>query len=117
MVAAADRQEHLIQQSESLLKEMQIALVEAAGATVRQQEQLVKQSDVLLQVVGATGQIKKLEDSLNENLAALHKVHNFDEMALMLSAAIQLLSARLGPGAFSVRSREVAGEDGASQAA
>ena len=69
MVVAADRQEHLIRQSENLLKEMQVALVEAAGATVRQQEQLIRQGDVLLKVVDATGQIKKLEESLNQNLA------------------------------------------------
>jgi len=96
MVVAADRQEHLIQQSENLLKEMQIALVEAAEATVRQQEQLVKQGDVLLQVVGATGQVKQLEDALNENLNALVSTQHFDEMALNLTAAIQLLCARMG---------------------
>jgi biopolymer transport protein ExbB/TolQ len=96
MVVAADRQESLIKQSENLLKEMQIALVEAAEATVRQQEQLVKQGDVMLQVVGATGQVKQLEDALNENLSALANTQHFDEMALNLTAAIQLLCARMG---------------------
>jgi hypothetical protein len=95
MASAADRQEHLIRQSENLLKEMQVALVEAAGATVRQQEQLVRQGDVLLKVVDATGQIRKLEESLNQNLATVQQAHNFEEMAQSLSAAIQLLSARL----------------------
>ena len=116
MVNAAERQEKLIQQSENLLKEMQIALVEAAGATVRQQEQLIRQSDVLLKVVDATGQIKSLEESLADNLAAVQKTHNFEEMALNLSAAIQLLGARLGhyPAA---RLREVAGGDAAKEAA
>ncbi len=117
MVVAADRQERLIRQSESLLKEMQVALVEAAGATVRQQEQLVRQGDVLLKVVDATGQIKTLEDSLNQNLAAVQQAHNFEEMALNLSAAIQLLGARLGHHQFSGRSGEVADGDAASQAA
>jgi biopolymer transport protein ExbB/TolQ len=96
MVLAADRQENLIKQSENLLKEMQIALVEAAEATVRQQEQLVKQGDVMLQVVGAAGQVKQLEEALNENLTALVNTQHFDEMALNLTAAIQLLCARLG---------------------
>jgi biopolymer transport protein ExbB/TolQ len=96
MVVSADRQENLIRQSENLLKEMQIALVEAAAATVRQQEQLVKQGDILLQVVDRTGQIKKLETSLNENLVTLQQGYHFEEMALNLSAAIQLLCARLG---------------------
>jgi biopolymer transport protein ExbB/TolQ len=96
MVVSSDRQENLIRQSENLLKEMQISLVEAAAATVRQQEQLVKQSDILLQVVDRTGQIKKLETSLNENLSTLRQGYQFEEMALNLSAAIQLLCARLG---------------------
>jgi biopolymer transport protein ExbB/TolQ len=96
MVVAADRQEHLIRESENLLKEMQIALVEAAEATLRQQEQLVRQGDVMLQVVGATGQVKQLEDALNENLHALVNTQHFDEMALNLTAAIQLLCARMG---------------------
>jgi biopolymer transport protein ExbB/TolQ len=115
MAGAAERQERLITQSEHLLKEMQIALVEAAGATVEQQEQLIRQSEVLLKVVDATGQIRKLEESLTQNLGAVQKVHNFEEMALDLSTAIQLLSANLEP--LSVRSREVSDGDASSQAA
>jgi biopolymer transport protein ExbB/TolQ len=96
MVEAAERQEQLVRQSENLLKEMQVSLVEAAGATVRQQEQLVRQGDVLLKVVDATGQIRKLEEALSENLAAVRQAHSFEDMAVNLAAAIQLLSARLG---------------------
>ena len=116
MVNSAERQEKLITQSEHMLKEMQIALVEAAGATVEQQEQLVRQGDILLKVVDATGQIRRLEESLTQNLSAVQQVHSFEDMAINLSAAIQLLSTRLGHP-FSVRSREVAGGDVASQAA
>jgi light-regulated signal transduction histidine kinase (bacteriophytochrome) len=115
MASAAQRQEQLIHQSENLLKEMQIALVEAAGATVRQQEQLVRQGDVLLKVVDATGQIKTLEETLASNLTAVQRTHNFEEMAINLSAAIQLLSARLGH--HMPRLREVAGGDVAKEAA
>jgi hypothetical protein len=96
MVVSADRQERLIRESENLLKEMQIALVEAAEATVRQQEQLIRQGDVMLKVVGATGQVKQLEEALNDNLAALTKKQQLDEMAINLTAAIQLLCARMG---------------------
>jgi hypothetical protein len=116
MANSAERQERLITQSEHLLKEIQIALVEAAGATVEQQEQLIRQSEVLLKVVDATGQIRKLEESLNDNLVAVQNTHNFEEMAINLSAAIQLLSARLGHP-LSVRPREVTGGDATSQAA
>jgi biopolymer transport protein ExbB/TolQ len=117
MSSAAERQEKLIRQSEDLLKEMQIALVEAAGATVRQQEQLVRQGDVLLKVVDATGQIATLEETLASNLVAVQKAHNFEEMAINLSAAIQLLSARLGQLPPGARPREVAGGDATRQAA
>lgn len=117
MAGAAQRQENLIRQSENLLKEMQIALVEAASATVHQQEQLVRQGDVLLKVVDATGQIKTLEETLVQNLTAVNASHNFEEMAINLSAAIQLLSARLGHFPSSARLRELAGGDAAKEAA
>lgn len=117
MVISADRQEQLIQQSETLLKKLQVALVEAAGATVRQQEQLVRQGDVLLRVVDATGQIKKLEDSLNQNLATLDKTQNFQESALSLSAAIQLLCARLGQAKPGTPAVDISGDHPASHAA
>ncbi len=96
MVVAADRQEKLVQQSEKLLSDMQAALVDAASATVEQQQQLVRQGDILLKVVDATGQVKQLEESLNQNLSTLGRTHNFEETLLSLSAAIQLLSARMG---------------------
>lgn len=96
MVLAADRQEKLVRQSERLLSDMQQALVSAAGATVEQQEQLVRQGDILLKVVDATGQVKALEEALNSNLSTLGRTHNFEETLLSLSAAIQLLSARMG---------------------
>jgi biopolymer transport protein ExbB/TolQ len=117
MVVAAERQEHLVRQSEQLLKEMQIALVEAAGTSLKQQEELVRQGDVLLKVVNATGQIKKLEGALNHNLAAVQRVYNFEEMALNLSAAIQLLSARLGRFGLRTEPMEVAGDEVARGAA
>jgi biopolymer transport protein ExbB/TolQ/ElaB/YqjD/DUF883 family membrane-anchored ribosome-binding protein len=117
MASAADRQEKLIRQSEDLLQEMQIALVEATGAMVGHQEQLVRQGEVLLKVVDATGQIKALEESLAQNLSTIQKTHNFEEMAINLSAAIQLLSARLGHYPPATRLREVAGGDTAKEAA
>ena len=96
MLVATTRQEKLIRQSEDLLKEMQVALVEAAGTTVAQQEQLIKKGDILLKVVEATGQVKRLEESLNANLNALAGSHNFEATVTGLSAALQLLGTRLG---------------------
>jgi hypothetical protein len=96
MVVSADRQEQLIKQSESLLRDVQASLGQAADATLRQQEQLVKQGDVLLKVVDSTGQVRKLEQALNENLSALSRSQHFEELALNLTAAVQMLCARAG---------------------
>jgi biopolymer transport protein ExbB/TolQ len=96
MVVAADRQEKLVRQSESMLREMQQALVASAGATIQQQGELVKQGEVLLKVVESAGQVAKLEETLNRNLSSLGRAHNFEETLMNLSAAIQLLSARVG---------------------
>lgn len=96
MVVSADRQEKLIRQSEKVLREMQQALVGAAGATIDHQNQLVQQGEVLLKVVESTNQVQRLEESLNRNLATLGRGHNFEETLMSLSAAIQLLSARVG---------------------
>ena len=96
MALSADRQETLIERSEQLLKEMQAALANSAGATVEQQAQLVKQGEVLLKVVDATGQVRRLEESLNNNLATLSRTQSLEETLLSLSAAIQLLSAKAG---------------------
>jgi biopolymer transport protein ExbB/TolQ len=76
--------------------EVQLALVETAAGAIEQQEQLVKQGEVLLRVVDATGQIKQLESTLNENLAALAGSQNFEQTVTSLAAAVQLLSSRLG---------------------
>jgi hypothetical protein len=71
-------------------------LVESTQAAQSQQVELVKQSQVLLQVVEATGQVTKLEDTLNNNLAALAGAQHFQETLLNLTAAVHLLNARLG---------------------
>jgi len=117
MLISSTRQEKLIQQSESLLKEMQVALVESAGSTVAQQEQLIKQGEILLRVVEATGQIKHLEESLNKNLNALAGSHDFQQTAAGLSAAVQLLGARLGTSLGVVATVELEEDHNQNQAA
>jgi hypothetical protein len=47
-------------------------------------------------VVDATGQVTRLEDTLNRNLAALGGSQNFEETVQSLAAVIHLLNARLG---------------------
>ena len=75
---------------------LQDALTDTAVAMRDQQSELTRQGEVLLRVVDATGQVTRLEDALNRNLAALSGAANFEETLVSLAAAIQLLSARLG---------------------
>jgi hypothetical protein len=96
VLLASGRQEKLIKQSEDMLREMQAALTESAGMAVAQQQQLTRQGEVLLKVVEATGHVRRLEDALNSNLAALAGSHRFEETVVGLSAALQLMSANLG---------------------
>jgi hypothetical protein len=71
------------------------ALLQTADAAARQQAELAKQAEILLKVVEATGQVARLEDTLNRNLSALGGARNFEETLATLSAAVQLLSVRL----------------------
>jgi biopolymer transport protein ExbB/TolQ len=65
--------------------------------TLQQQHvEIVRQTEILLQVVEATGQVTKLEDTLNRNLASLAGAEHFHDTILNLAAAINLLNARLG---------------------
>lgn len=73
------------------------------NATVRDQleilasleEQLVRQTEVFRGIVEATGQVAKLEDRLNQNLAALSGSRNFEETVNSLAAVIHLLNTKL----------------------
>jgi hypothetical protein len=75
---------------------VQKALLQNAEAVTLQQRELVKQGEVLTQVVAATGQVEKLENELNRNLNTLAGAKNFEQTVLSLGAAIQLLNAKLG---------------------
>ena len=71
-------------------------LVQSSEVVAGQHAEIVKQGDVLHEVVQAMGQIQQLEASLNNNLAALAGSRNFEETVVSLSATLQLLSTRLG---------------------
>jgi biopolymer transport protein ExbB/TolQ len=71
-------------------------LAESTKAIRSQHQELVQQGVVLRQVVEATGQVARLEDTLNHNLAALAGSQHLEETLLNVSAALQLLTARLG---------------------
>lgn len=72
------------------------ALTQHAERMRSQQAEMVKQGDVMRQAIDATGRVQTLQQALNENLRALAGAQNFEETVMSLSAAIQLLSARVG---------------------
>ncbi|MBN1912380.1 MAG: MotA/TolQ/ExbB proton channel family protein [Pirellulales bacterium] len=75
---------------------VQRALSENTATTLAVQHAVNDQVAVLRQTVEATGQVAKLEETLNRNLGALAGSNHFEETVTSLAAAIQLLSARLG---------------------
>ncbi len=63
------------------------------------QAAMARQGEVLGRAVEAAGEVTRLEEALNRNLAALSGATNFEQTVLSLAAAIQLLNARLTGGA------------------
>jgi predicted NAD-dependent protein-ADP-ribosyltransferase YbiA (DUF1768 family) len=76
-------------------EQLQTALSDNARMMKAQQQEMSRQSEVLLQVVQATGDVVTLEQSLNDNLKALAGAKHFEETVMSLSAAIHLLTARV----------------------
>lgn len=72
------------------------AVLQQAEMCRLQQIELNKQGEILLQVVQATGQIARLQDTLNANLASVATAQHFQETMASLSAALNLLHGKLG---------------------
>lgn len=77
-------------------EQLQTALSDNARIMHAQQAEMVKQADMMAQVVKATGDVVGLEKALNDNLRELSGAGNFEDTVISLSAAIHLLNARLG---------------------
>ena len=86
------------QMSEAAAAHVQTAMSASAN-------ELAGQSDVLRRAVEAAGEVTRLEDALNRNLAALAGAKHFEQTVLSLAAAVNMLSARLAeaPSAAPVR--------------
>jgi hypothetical protein len=85
----------LAEQNRAHWSKVQQSLEQTTDGLSAQQAELVRQGEVLLKVVEATGQIGELERTLNRNLHALAGAKNFEETVISLAAAIQLLTTRL----------------------
>lgn len=77
------------------------SLQENAQLLHDQQSEMVQQTQLLGQVLDATGTVSNLEQSLNRNLQALAGSKNFEDTVMSLSAAIHLLTTRLEQPALS----------------
>ena len=75
---------------------IQQGMQQQASILAAQHQAMSQQSDVLHQVLDATGKIQSLEYALNQNLSALAGAKNFQDTVVSLSVAIQLLTSRLG---------------------
>lgn len=77
-------------------EQWQLALSHNARLLHTQQQELVKQGEMMTQVIRASGEVVQLEKALNQNLSALAGSKNFEDTVMSLSAAIHLLNTRLG---------------------
>lgn len=84
-------------------EQLQTAISDNARIMQTQQREMIKQGEVLAQVVRATADVIRLEQTLNENLKALAGAKNFEDTVMSLSAAIHLLNTRLPSGGSSAR--------------
>ncbi len=80
-------------------EQWQTALSANARLLHSQQQEMVRQGEIMSKVLDATGQVTTLEQALNNNLQALAGAKNFEDTVMSLAAAIHLLNARLAPGA------------------
>ncbi len=77
-------------------EQLQTSLSDNARMMQNQQAEMIRQSEIMSQVIEATGDVIKLETTLNENLKALAGSKHFEETVMSLAAAIHLLNTRLG---------------------
>jgi biopolymer transport protein ExbB/TolQ len=94
---------HLIKSEQASTEQLQLrweqwqtALSQNARLLHAQQQEMVKQSELMTQAIRAAGEVVQLERALNSNLAALAGAKNFEDTVMSLAAAIHLLNTRLG---------------------
>jgi hypothetical protein len=78
-------------------EQWQTVLSQNARLLHAQQQEMVKQGELMTQAIRAAGDVVQLEKTLNSNLAALAGAKNFEDTVMSLAAAIHLLTTRLGP--------------------
>ena len=115
--ALAESERRAAEQNREHWNQVQQALVQTSGALALQHQELARQGEVFAQVASATGDIVRLETELNRNLATLAGAQQLEEAMVSLSAAIQLLSVRVGGGKSDAPRVELKSRRGSSHAA
>lgn len=77
-------------------EQWQTALSHNARLLHAQQQEMVKQGELMTQAIRVSGDVIQLERALNDNLAALAGSKNFEDTVMSLAAAIHLLNMKLG---------------------
>jgi hypothetical protein len=93
---------HLTKSEQASAEQMQLrweqwqtALSQNARLLHAQQQEMIKQSELMTQAIRAAGDVVQLERALNDNLSALAGAKNFEDTVMSLAAAIHLLNTRL----------------------
>jgi biopolymer transport protein ExbB/TolQ len=98
-------------------EQLQTSLSDNARMMQNQQAEMIRQGEIMSQVVKATGDVIALETTLNENLKALAGSRNFEETVMSLAAAIHLLNARLGNAGSDVNQVDLKNSESKGRAA
>ena len=77
----------------------QTMLKETNETGLAQWDELSKQRDVLMQVLGEEQELARLQTKLTDNLEAIRASETFERTLLSLSAAVNLLTSRTRPNA------------------
>ena len=77
----------------------QTMLKQTNETSMEQWDELRKQRDVLLQVLGEERELARLQTKLTDNLKAIRASETFEKTLLSLSAAVNLLTSRTRPSA------------------
>jgi hypothetical protein len=93
---------HLIKSEQASAEQLQLrweqwqtALSQNARLLHAQQQEMVKQGELMTQAIRVAGDVVQLERALNNNLSALAGSKNFEDTVMSLAAAIHLLNTRL----------------------
>ena len=77
-------------------EQWQTALTTNARLLHAQQQELMKQGELMTEAIRVAGDVVQLEKALNQNLSALAGAKNFEDTVMSLAATIHLLNVRLG---------------------